>query len=59
MGDAEADAAAPPNAEPVADSVIDAIELERELLADVRDMADVVIDTGDLNVHELRDRGAR
>lgn len=51
-----ADAAAPPNAEPVADSVIDAIELERELLADVRDMADVVIDTGDLNVHELRDR---
>ena len=54
--DAGADAAADPNAEPVADSVIDAIELERELLADVRDMADVVIDTGDLNVHELRDR---
>ena len=56
VGDAGADAAAPPHAEPVADSVIDAIELERELLADVRDMADVVIDTGDLNVHELRDR---
>ena len=56
VADAGADAAAPPNAEPVADSVIDAIELERELLADVRDMADVVIDTGDLNVHELRDR---
>ena len=56
VADAEAGAAAPPNAEPVADSVIDAIELERELLADVRDMADVVIDTGDLNVHELRDR---
>ena len=55
VGDAGADAAAP-NAEPVADSVIDAIELERELLADVRDMADAVIDTGDLNVHELRDR---
>ncbi len=55
VGEAGADAAAP-NAEPVADSVIDAIELERELLADVRDMADVVIDTGDLNVHELRDR---
>lgn len=43
-------------AEPVAESVIDAIELERELLADVRETADVVIDTGDLNVHELRDR---
>lgn len=51
-----ADGAVPPNAEPVAESVIDAIELERELLADVRDTADVVIDTGDLNVHELRDR---
>ncbi len=46
----------PSGAEPVADSVIDAIELERELLADVRETADVVIDTGDLNVHELRDR---
>lgn len=56
VSDAGADAAAPSNAEPVAESVIDAIELERELLADVRDMADVVIDTGDLNVHELRDR---
>ncbi len=42
--------------EPVAESVIDAIELERELLAEVRDIADIVIDTGDLNVHELRDR---
>ena len=56
LAEAGADAAASPNAEPVADSVIDAIDLERELLADVRDMADVVIDTGDLNVHELRDR---
>lgn len=46
----------PSDAEPVAESVIDAIELERQLLADVRDTADVVIDTGDLNVHELRDR---
>lgn len=55
-GDSADDAAATPSAEPVADSVIDAIELERELLADVRDTADVVIDTGDLNVHELRDR---
>lgn len=42
--------------EPVAESVIDAIEVERELLADVRETADVVIDTGDLNVHELSDR---
>ncbi len=54
--EAGAGAAALSNAEPVAESVIDAIELERELLADVRDTADVVIDTGDLNVHELRDR---
>lgn len=46
----------PSSAEPVAESVIDAIELERELLADVRETADVVIDTGDLNVHDLRDR---
>ena len=46
----------PSSAEPVAESVIDAIELERELLADVRETADVVIDTGDLNVHELRER---
>ena len=43
-------------AEPVAESVIDAIELERRLLADVRETADVVIDTADLNVHDLRDR---
>ncbi|WP_419841107.1 RNase adapter RapZ [Candidatus Poriferisodalis sp.] len=48
--------AGPSSPEPVAESVIDAIELERELLADVRGIADVVIDTGDLNVHELRDR---
>ncbi len=45
-----------PHAEPMAESVIDAIEVERELLAGVRETADVVIDTGDLNVHELRDR---
>ena len=56
LADVSDDAAVPPSAEPVADSVLDAIELERELLADVRDTADVVIDTGDLNVHELRDR---
>ncbi len=54
--DPAADAAAAPSAEPVADSVVDAIELERELLADVRETADVAIDTGDLNVHDLRER---
>ena len=54
--DPAVDSAVAPDAEPVADSVVDAIELERELLADVRDTADVLIDTGDLNVHELRDR---
>lgn len=44
------------DSEPVAESVIDAIELERRLLADVRETSDVVIDTADLTVHELRDR---
>lgn len=53
---AVADAPGQAMAEPVAESVVDAIELERELLADVRETADVVIDTGELNVHELRDR---
>ena len=32
------------------------IKAERELLADLREMADVIIDTSDLNVHELRER---
>ncbi|MDX1659451.1 MAG: RNase adapter RapZ [Nitriliruptorales bacterium] len=36
--------------------LLDAIEHERELLSEVRGMADLVIDTTDLNVHELRDR---
>jgi UPF0042 nucleotide-binding protein len=36
--------------------VLDAIRQERELLAQLREEADVVIDTGDLNVHELRAR---
>ncbi|MDX1509968.1 MAG: RNase adapter RapZ [Nitriliruptorales bacterium] len=36
--------------------VIDGIQRERGLLAEVRDLADLVIDTSDLNVHELRDR---
>jgi UPF0042 nucleotide-binding protein len=38
------------------ESVLEAIALERQLLEPVRSMADVVIDTSDLNVHQLRDR---
>jgi UPF0042 nucleotide-binding protein len=37
-------------------SLADAIEAERELLLEVRDESDVVVDTSDLNVHELRAR---
>jgi len=36
--------------------VLDAIRQERELLKVLREDADVIIDTGDLNVHELRER---
>ncbi|TAN21127.1 MAG: RNase adapter RapZ [Actinomycetota bacterium] len=32
------------------------IRLEREMLATLKDQADIVIDTSDLNVHELRDK---
>lgn len=38
------------------EGVTDAIALERERLQPVRAIADVVIDTSDLNVHQLRDR---
>lgn len=38
------------------DRVVDGIARERELLADLRAEADLVIDTTDTNVHELRDR---
>ncbi len=38
------------------DGVTVGIERERELLHDLRGWADLVIDTSDLNVHELRDR---
>ena len=42
---------------PVAgERVVEAIALERELLRDLRAGADLVIDTSDLNVHELRTR---
>ena len=33
-----------------------AIQQEREMLKSVRDEADVVVETGELNVHQLRDR---
>ncbi len=36
--------------------ILEAIKQERELLKELREKADVIIDTGDLNVHELRDR---
>ncbi len=38
------------------DDVRDGIERERALLADLRGQADLIIDTSDTNVHELRDR---
>jgi len=39
-----------------ADSITDGIQLERELLEELRGEADLVIDTTDLNVHQLRER---
>jgi UPF0042 nucleotide-binding protein len=43
---------------PVAESdrVSDGITRERELLERIKEQADVVVETSDLNVHELRDR---
>jgi RNase adapter protein RapZ len=43
---------------PVADShrVSEGIARERELLEEIKGQADIVIDTSELNVHELRDR---
>jgi UPF0042 nucleotide-binding protein len=38
------------------DRVSDGIAAERELLEDLKGSADVVVDTSDLNVHELRER---
>jgi RNase adapter protein RapZ len=37
-------------------TISESISAERELLADLREEADVIIDTSSLNVHELRDR---
>lgn len=39
-----------------AGTVAGAIDQERELLAEVRERADMVVDTSDLNVHDLRAR---
>ena len=39
-----------------AEGVADGIARERAILLELRGMADLVIDTSDLNVHELRDR---
>ena len=38
------------------DRILDGIARERALLADLRAHADLIVDTTDLNVHELRDR---
>ncbi len=38
------------------DTIAESIEAERQLLGDLREIADVVIDTSELNVHQLRDR---
>lgn len=37
-------------------TISDSIGAEKELLADLREAADVIVDTSNLNVHELRDR---
>lgn len=39
-----------------AEGLVEAIELERELLQPVRSAADLVIDTTDLNVHQLKSK---
>jgi len=39
-----------------AEGVTEAIARERALMAPIQDEADVVVDTSDLNVHQLRDR---
>jgi UPF0042 nucleotide-binding protein len=39
-----------------AEGLVEAIDLERTLLAPVRDSADLVIDTSELNVHQLKSR---
>ncbi len=38
------------------DTISEAIDAERVMLEELREMADVVIDTSNLNIHELRER---
>ncbi|MGD2101290.1 MAG: RNase adapter RapZ [Acidimicrobiia bacterium] len=38
------------------DTISESIEAERELLGELRSLADVIIDTSSLNIHELRER---
>jgi UPF0042 nucleotide-binding protein len=38
------------------DGLIESIELERSLLSTTRDAADLVIDTSELNIHQLKER---
>lgn len=38
------------------DTISEAIDAERTLLGDLKEMADVVIDTSNLNIHQLRER---
>jgi UPF0042 nucleotide-binding protein len=38
------------------DGVVESISIERDLLQPIREGADVILDTSDLNVHEFRDR---
>ncbi|HMF84540.1 MAG TPA: RNase adapter RapZ [Acidimicrobiia bacterium] len=45
-----------PIAESQSHRVSDSIRRERELLERIKEQADVVVDTSELNVHELRDR---
>jgi UPF0042 nucleotide-binding protein len=38
------------------ETISDSISAERELLSDLREEADVIVDTSSLNIHELKDR---
>ncbi len=38
------------------EGVVDSISIERELLEPIRERADVILDTSDLNVHQFRER---
>ena len=39
-----------------ADGLVESIDLERSMLASTRDAADLVIDTSELNIHQLKER---